>query len=472
MSSESDPAITIRVEGLGKRYLLGEHIGPQAQYRTARAAIRHWGRSFRRCLRLDGASGQTEVRVDEFSEVSPQSDQFWALRDVAFDVARGESVAILGHNGAGKSTLLKIISRVTEPTEGRVEITGRVGALLEVGTGFHPELTGRENVYLSGSIRGLSRKQVDACFDEILAFSEIERFIDTPVKRYSSGMRSRLAFAVSTTLRPDILIVDEVLAVGDLHFRQKCMARLADMQRDGVTILFVSHSPSRIRTLCKRGLLLRHGRLIADGNLEDVLSEYLNQEPSTTTVTTAVQADETPSLEQPLDELQAEIQENEQRMMRSEFGELVGVELRAEQDQTPLPTSQVFVEDPFIVRLRCRLDAASLKVSAGLDIHTEHALVAAFRQEPEDTTEPGFYSFDLHVPGNLLSPNLIYRLSVALCVYSDDRTFVVMKKRIALKLRLLTRNNPEEIPLWTRRTTRGVLSPLLSWSFTRDDATT
>jgi lipopolysaccharide transport system ATP-binding protein len=202
------------------------------------------------------------------------AEDFWALRDADFEVRPGEVVGIIGRNGAGKSTLLKILSRITKPTTGLVELRGRVGSLLEVGTGFHPELTGRENIYLNGAILGMSRREIDRKFDEIVAFAEVERFLDTPVKRYSSGMYVRLAFAVAAYLEPEILIVDEVLAVGDMAFQRKCMGRMKEVGRGGTTVLFVSHNMAAVESLCTRAILLEDGRVVKDAAAPDLIQEY------------------------------------------------------------------------------------------------------------------------------------------------------------------------------------------------------
>jgi lipopolysaccharide transport system ATP-binding protein len=206
------------------------------------------------------------------------SKRFWALRNVSFEVHRGEVLGIIGRNGAGKTTLLKILSRVTEPTAGQIDLYGSVGSLLEVGTGFHPELTGRENIYLNGAILGMRRKEIDAKLDSIIAFSEIEDFLDTPVKRYSSGMQVRLAFAVAAHLEPEILLVDEVLAVGDTQFQKKCLGKMSEISGgNGRTILFVSHNLAAMRVLCSRAILLDHGNLISDGPVNDVIANYLER---------------------------------------------------------------------------------------------------------------------------------------------------------------------------------------------------
>jgi len=207
---------------------------------------------------------------------APESEMFWALRDVTFDVEHGEVVGIIGKNGAGKSTLLKILSRITEPTEGRAVLRGRVTSLLEVGTGFHPELTGRENVYLNGSILGMRRKEIARKFDEIAAFAEVEKFLDTPVKRYSSGMYVRLAFAVAAHLEPEILVVDEVLAVGDAQFQRKCLAKMGEVGREGRAVLFVSHNMAALQNICRTGIILKEGKVDYRGPIEEAARRYLS----------------------------------------------------------------------------------------------------------------------------------------------------------------------------------------------------
>lgn len=212
------------------------------------------------------------------SNKTPDADgfhHFWALNDVSFNVAEGEVVGIIGGNGAGKSTLLKILARITDPTRGMIKVRGRIASLLEVGTGFHPELTGRENIYLNGATLGMRKAEIDANFDEIVAFAEVEQFLDTPVKRYSSGMYVRLAFAVAAHLRPEILVVDEVLAVGDMAFQKKCMGKMSEVSRGGRTVLFVSHNMAAVENLCQRGVVLNKGNLVFDGTTRDAIQQYL-----------------------------------------------------------------------------------------------------------------------------------------------------------------------------------------------------
>lgn len=229
----------------------------------------------------------------KFNDINPNfgsysntnsSDIIWALRNVSFEVEEGEIVGIIGLNGAGKSTLLKILSRITDPTDGCAEIIGRVSSLLEVGTGFHPELTGRENIYLNGSILGMKKREIDHKFDEIVDFSGVEKFIDTPVKRYSSGMRVRLAFAVAAHLEPEIVLIDEVLAVGDIQFQKKCLNKMQDIGQKGRTVLFVSHNMQAVTRLCPRTILLNNGRVLADGPSHEIISVYMNSEKPTKAV--------------------------------------------------------------------------------------------------------------------------------------------------------------------------------------------
>lgn len=244
--------IVIRTENLGKRYRLGEKVS----YVALRDEI-------------------TDFFNKLFVKKKQAANYIWALKNISFDVKRGEVVGIIGGNGAGKSTLLKILSRITAPTEGIAKIHGRIGSLLEVGTGFHPELTGRENIYLNGSILGMRKREISQKFDAIVAFAEIEKFIDTPVKRYSSGMFVRLAFSVAAHLEPEILFVDEVLAVGDVAFQKKCLGRMGDVAKEGRTILFVSHNMAAVASLCQRGIVIDKGSVSFIGSQTDAITQYL-----------------------------------------------------------------------------------------------------------------------------------------------------------------------------------------------------
>ncbi len=249
----------IEIRNLSKQYTIGE----RASYGNLREEIvKTLTSPFRRL-------------TSHSSQNTHDENKIWALKDVSFEVNEGEVIGIIGRNGAGKSTLLKILSRITEPTEGEVRMRGRVGSLLEVGTGFHPELTGRENIFLNGALLGMSRQEISAKFDEIVAFAEIEKFLDTPVKRYSSGMYVRLAFAVAAHLEPEILVIDEVLAVGDAQFQKKCLGKMGDIAKGGRTVLFVSHNMEAVQRLCNRAILLENGSPIKEGNVVPVIDTYL-----------------------------------------------------------------------------------------------------------------------------------------------------------------------------------------------------
>jgi lipopolysaccharide transport system ATP-binding protein len=257
----------IRVDRLSKKYILGHQQQGKAGQKTLRDAM------------VDGAEAMRSrlLKPANRNSSKPTREEFWALKDVSFEIKQGDRVGIIGRNGAGKSTLLKILSRITEPTTGRISINGRVASLLEVGTGFHPELTGRENIYLNGAVLGMSKAEIRKKFDEIVAFAEVEKFLDTPVKRYSSGMYVRLAFAVAAYLEPEILIVDEVLAVGDAQFQKKCLGKMQDVSKeDGRTVLFVSHNMDAIQRLCSHCVMLERGQLIAQGDTASIVVRYLS----------------------------------------------------------------------------------------------------------------------------------------------------------------------------------------------------
>lgn len=255
------PENIIDVEKLGKKYLLGQH--KKESYASLREVF-------------SNKVNKTAKKIIAYGNIKQPKNIFWALKNVSFSVKCGEVIGIIGKNGAGKSTLLKLLSRITIPTEGRIRIKGRVASLLEVGTGFHPELTGRENIYLNGAILGMTKLEIRNKFQKIVEFSEIEKFLDTPVKRYSSGMYVRLAFAVAANLEPEILVVDEVLAVGDSHFQKKCLGKMSNVSSEGRTVLLVSHNMTAISSLCQRVLLLEEGKLVYEGSTNKAISKYLN----------------------------------------------------------------------------------------------------------------------------------------------------------------------------------------------------
>ncbi len=253
----------IRVENLSKKYLIQHH--KRERYTLLQDVLADAAKSFGFKLMKPFEKGTPESVVEEF----------WALKDISFEIKQGERIGILGSNGAGKSTLLKILSRITEPTTGYISIKGRIASLLQAGIGFHSELTGRENIYLHGAILGMSRAELKNKFDEIVAFAEVEQFLDTPVKRYSTGMYARLAFAVSAHLESEILLVDEVLAVGDVEFRNKSLEKMKDVSEHGRTIIFVSHTMPTVKALCRRALLIKHGKLVLDSDVETASKAYL-----------------------------------------------------------------------------------------------------------------------------------------------------------------------------------------------------
>ena len=281
--------IAIRVENLGKLYRIGE----RESYKALRDVIADSAATPFRMLRSafngNGASSNSNGRPSSVAGPSP-SATIWALDDVSFEVKQGEVVGIIGRNGAGKSTLLKILSRITKPTKGHAKIYGRVGSLLEVGTGFHPELTGRENIYLNGAILGMRKAEIERKFDEIVAFAEVEKFIDTPVKRYSSGMYVRLAFAVAAHMETEVLLVDEVLAVGDAEFQKKCLGKMGDVAQKGRTVLFVSHNMAATQSICNHAFLINGGRLINEGRPRDVIEYYLRSDDSLKTSSSNLEA--------------------------------------------------------------------------------------------------------------------------------------------------------------------------------------
>ena len=363
----SKPAI--RVEELSKLYRLGEI---QESYKTFRDTLANFiFFPFRKVGRL--LRGQTSLPKNEKNTI-------WALKDVSFDIKPGEVVGIIGRNGAGKTTLLKILSRITEPSAGRAEIRGRVGALLEVGTGFHPELTGRENVYLNGAILGMKRVEIERKFDEIVAFAEVEKFMDTPVKHYSSGMYVRLAFAVAAHLEPEILVVDEVLAVGDLAFQKKCLGRMQDVGNSGRTVFFVSHNMPAITRLCQRALLFDEGYLIKDGPVKEVVSEYISRSLGASGTAEWMDSATSPG----------------------SFGfKLVAVSII---DQTGKPVSSLSIEQSFILKISYHVSIPSLRFRCAVMFYTQG--VCAFTTlEPVETVKErsGHYHSIVEVPGNLLA---------------------------------------------------------------------
>jgi len=379
--------IAIGVEGLGKRYRIGTK---QEKYKTLREKINNVAlspfRTVRSFARSNGHSNsQSAIR-------NSKSDSFWALKDISFEVKRGEVVGIIGRNGAGKSTLLKILSRITEPTEGYADIHGRVGSLLEVGTGFHPELTGRENIFLNGAILGMKKDDIENKFDEIVSFAEVEQFIDTPVKHYSSGMYLRLAFAVAAHLEPEILVVDEVLAVGDLSFQTKCLGKMQDVAKTGRTILFVSHNTSAITRLCSRAVLLSQGSVIQVGSSAEVVAAYLSDAAGSS----------------------AKAGWNSEALSPGVGGfKLASVTIMNENDE---PSNVLNIEKPLKLRITYHVDAPDLSFRCAASFYTQGACAFATVETRESKRTGGWYSSSVEIPGNLLSEG---EYTVNLSVFSS-----------------------------------------------------
>lgn len=376
----------IRAEGLAKKYIIGSS---RESYQTLRETLTGAVKSPLRRLRRRGARSRGE--------------EVWALKDVGFEVRPGEIVGLIGRNGAGKSTLLKILSRITEPTRGRVQLYGRVGSLLEVGTGFHPELTGRENVYLNGAILGMGRSEINRKFDEMVAFAEIEKFIDTPVKRYSSGMHMRLAFAVAAHLEPEILLVDEVLAVGDSRFQRKCLNKMEDVGHEGRTVLFVSHSMPAVTRLCPRTIMLEAGSVLSDGPSYEVVGAYLNSGLGTTAAREWPDPDSAPGNE--IARLRAvRIRADDGRVCdAADIRRPIGVEMEFDVLQPGhvlVPNYHFFNEE-------------------GLYLFVTHELETRWRREPRPV---GRYTSTVWIPGNFLAEGT---LIVGAALSSYDPTPVV-----------------------------------------------
>lgn len=367
------PPWAIKIDALTKRYRLGvldsnlrQSIAAGAKT-LARAALRR-------------------------KNPNPDLGKFWALRGISFEIAPGQVVGVVGHNGAGKSTLLKILARITEPTGGTVQFRGKVGALLEVGTGFHPELTGRDNVFLNGAILGMSHRDVARKFDQIVDFSGTEEFIDTPVKRYSSGMYMRLAFSVAAHLESDILLVDEVLSVGDMEFQRKCLHRMSEMVRDGRTVVFVSHNLTAVQSLCQRAILLDNGLVLADGGVRDVLHTYLNRGRGGLTVRRWTAA-ETPR----------------NRMIRMQ-------EVRVESLNGD-PLAAFDITQPFRITLEYELLRPGRSGLLSVMMSDSGGVLLFGTSNPAPTIQlPGLYRESMIIPGNLLNAGE-YRLSISL---ADD----------------------------------------------------
>ncbi len=413
----------VRATNLGKQYSIGTR---DAAYGTLREAIVSAVRTpFARLRRQNGKR---------------QSETLWALKDVGFDVAPGEVIGIIGRNGAGKSTLLKVLSRITEPTVGRAELYGRVASLLEVGTGFHPELTGRENIYLNGAILGMKKTEIASKFDQIVEFSELEKFLDTPVKRYSSGMYMRLAFAVASHLEPEILVVDEVLAVGDASFQKKCLGKMSDVATKGRTVLFVSHNMVAIQSLCKRALWLDRGEIVEDGTAGAVVSNYLNH-----------LFGHGGSLEETWSDVNTAPGNESVRLHRIRIAAVD-------------PSSEhLTTKTRFTIAVEYWNLQPSAKLHVTLHLYTEHEVIAfttgSASGEPKSAGRPmpaGLYCSTCHVPGDLLNVGR-HRFKVLII---KDLSSVLYQQESNVTFEIL---DVEEREISTYGREPGVVKPALKW---------
>ncbi|MDD1702932.1 MAG: ABC transporter ATP-binding protein [Methanoregula sp.] len=402
----TDPP-AIHVSHLSKQYRLG---GPQEPYRTLR----------------DSLVNSLKSPLKVFHKVPPP-DGFWALKDVSFEVEPGEVIGIVGRNGAGKSTLLKILSRITSPTEGTVELHGRVGSLLEVGTGFHPELTGRENIYLSGSILGMKRREIDAKLDDIVKFSEIEKFLDTPVKRYSSGMYVRLAFAVAAHLEPEILLVDEVLAVGDAAFQKKCLGKMGDVAKEGRTVVFVSHNMNAVINLTHRCLWIDKGTIKMQGPSTEIVTKYLEEGYQKVTSWTAAKQNANPI-------------------------QILGAEISSSKDFFDV-TADLVISIRYIVRREVHgsVISAIIHASDGAPILSTEDI--DLNPDLFENREPGTYTSSVTIPGNWLSSGKYYLRLHSGIVYQ-----AVFDNIEALSFELIETGNSK-----IRQHKQAYLLPYLPW---------
>jgi lipopolysaccharide transport system ATP-binding protein len=423
--------IAIRIEGLGKQYYIGKKLtkNPTLRDNLADAFVA----PFRRAGNLLRGQATGAAELDE---------TIWALKDVSFEVKRGEIVGIIGRNGAGKSTLLKVLSRITEPTEGYADVYGRVGSLLEVGTGFHQELTGRENIYLNGAILGMTRAEIDRKFDEIVSFAEMERFIDTPVKHYSSGMGLRLGFAVAAHLEPEILLVDEVLAVGDARFQKKCLNKMQDVGHEGRTVLFVSHNMSAITRLCERTILLDEGRVLQDGPSHQVVGAYL----SSGLGTMAVRAWPDPA-----------------KAPGNEVSRLYAVRVRTEDGRI---TDAVDIRQKVGIEMEYEVFKPGYKLMPHFVLYNQEGVLAfvSIDQDPTWRRRPrpaGHYVSTGWIPGNLLSEGMMV---VGVVMGTVDRRGIHFVERDAVAFQVVDSMDGDSARGDWAGTMPGVVRPLLEWT--------
>lgn len=429
----------IRIENLGKRYRIGERESYKALRDILTERLTAPVRAVRGLLK-----GTVTLNGKE------PDNTLWALQGLSFEVKQGEVVGIIGRNGAGKSTLLKILSRITKPTVGHVRLFGRVGSLLEVGTGFHPELTGRENIYLNGAILGMKKSEIERKFDEIVAFAEVEKFLDTPVKRYSSGMYVRLAFGVAAHLEPEILVVDEVLAVGDAAFQKKCLGKMGDVAKEGRTVLFVSHNMVAVQSLCERAIWLHQGQIVETGLPAEVVSNYLQTSASDLTEQVWHNIDEAPGNEK------VRLHRVSVRPSPSPLTPLPTV------GEGDMPEDAITMQTPFVIEVEYWNRVSQTILDVTLHLYTEQGIIAFGTTTDRKTMghhealEAGLFRSRCHIPANLLNSGM-HR--IRLLMVQDEGTVIYRHDDI---LSFEVRDSPETRSGWYGKRV-GAVRPLLRW---------
>ena len=423
--------VAIRVNGLGKRYRIGKR---QESYKALRDVVADTCKAPARWV--------NKVLRGQKSDPTNADDLVWVLRDLCFEIKHGEVVGLIGRNGAGKSTLLKILSRITRPTAGWADIHGRVGSLLEVGTGFHPELTGSENIYLNGAILGMRRAEIDGKFDEIVSFAEIDRFLDTPVKRYSSGMRMRLAFAVAAHLETEIILVDEVLAVGDARFQKKCLSKMEDVGKKGRTVVFVSHNMPAVTRLCPRTILLDEGKVLEDGDSSKVVGAYLNSGLGTTARREWPQSAAAPG---------GDVTRLQSVCVRNGDGRVV---------------ESLDIRQPVAIEMDYEVNERGHKLLPHFHFYNEEGvqMFSAHDLDPEwrgRARPPGRYVSTAWIPGNLLSEGLVFVTPAMIALEPFSVQFV---ENSVITFQVIDSVDGDSARGdWTGKM-KGVVRPMLKWT--------
>lgn len=422
--------IVIKAEGIGKSYLIGHKSNER--YVALRDVI------------ANKTTGLWSKIRSPRSHTHKDIEEFWALKDISFEVKQGERIGIIGRNGAGKSTLLKILSRITEPTTGRVSIKGRVASLLEVGTGFHPELTGRENIFLNGAILGMTRAEIKRKFDEIVDFAEVEKFLDTPVKHFSSGMYVRLAFAVAAHLEPEILVVDEVLAVGDFEFQKKCLGKMRDVATEGRTVLFVSHNMAAVQQLCQRVVLLANGAIeLLDNDIEKVILNYINQTKKTPT--------------------RNEWLENENAPLSNNYFSLSRMAITDENGAALTMPVRNDLDFYFTVELDLKNEDRAFQIGFAVYDSDNRLLFWSFTTDTDENSWPkiaiGKNVLRTRFQKNLLNEGTYRLMLLAACYY---REWILKPDEDNPCIHFEIKGGLSQSPYWYEKR-RGMLAPVLSW---------